>query len=59
MLTSISRICKRLQQKHKNLTKVANMASLRLNNLAAFSHGLKNILKNDKKLEFIYKSEIL
>ena len=68
ILTSISRLCKSLQQKHKtgvesykkNFTKVANMTSLRLkNNLAMFSHALKNILKNDKKLGFIYKSEIL
>ena len=43
----------------KNFTKDANTKSLRLkNNLAAFSNALKNILKNDKKLKFIYKSEI-
>ena len=55
---SIRRICKRLEQKHKtdvesykqNFSKVAKMMSLRLkNNLEAFSHALKTILKNDKK----------
>ena len=40
----------------QNFTKIANVTSLRLkNNLAAFSHALKNILKNDKKLGFMYK----
>ena len=34
----------------QNFTKVAKMMSLRLkNNLAAFSHALNTILKNDKK----------
>ena len=63
ILTSIGSTFKRLQQKHKacvesskNLTKVANMTSLRLTNiLTAFFHALNN----DKKLEFICKSEIL
>ena len=54
----------RIQQKHKtgvksykqNFPKVANIAPQRLkNSLAAFPHALKNILKNDKKLGFIYK----
>ena len=36
------------------------MTSVRLtNNLEAFSNALKNILKNDKNLGFIYKSEII
>ena len=36
----------------QNFTKVVNMMSLRLkNNLAAFSHALKTIVKNDKKTE--------
>ena len=67
MLTSISRVCKGFSKNTrlvynptKSFTKVANMTSLRLkNNLADFSNALKNILKNDKKLGFIYKSEIL
>ena len=36
----------------QNFTKVANMTSLRLkNNLVAFSHALKTIVKNDEKTE--------
>ena len=72
ILTSINRIGKRLQQKNKTgiesyrtgvkkkFTKVANMRSQRLKNkLAAYSHVLKNTFKNEKKLGFVYKSEIL
>ena len=44
----------------KNFTKVENMTSIRFkSNLTAFSHDLKNILENDRKLEFTYKSEII
>ena len=63
ILTSINRIRKRLHQKHKtgvesykNFTNVANMTSLILkNNLVAFSHALKNILKNYKETGFFIR----
>ena len=56
---SISRICKRLQQKYKTgvesyktplKLQILKMTSLKLkNNLPAFSDTLKNIFNNDKK----------
>lgn len=64
IIPSVSRICKRLPEKQKIgvesykklFTKVVHMMQKLKNNLAEFSHPLKDILKNDKRLGFIYKS---
>ena len=56
IIPRVSRICKRLPEKkigvesYKKLyTKVVHMMQTLKNNLAEFSHALKDILKNDKK----------
>lgn len=60
ILTSVSGTLQEWFGILQNSTKILNMTNPKLkNNPAEFPHTLRNILKSNKKLDYIWKSEIL